>query len=95
MLNQKTQEVESVHIFLNRKKKACYGEICFFCAEISSYGMTERICKLYKKHGTPHYPLRAMQMDGSHFSLNRSLISDIEREYSEVAVIERDLEQDR
>ena len=82
----------SLYKCLNRKKKACYCEICFFCSEINSYGMTEKICKLYKKQGTPHYPLQAMQMDCPHFSLNRSLISYIEREYNDVVVIERDLE---
>lgn len=82
----------SLYKCLNRKKKACYCEICFFCSEINSYGMTEKICKLYKKQGTPHYPLRAMQMDCPHFSLNRNLISNIEREYNDVVVIERDIE---
>lgn len=77
---------------LSLKKKACYCELCFYSAEINSYGMKETICKLYKTRETPHYPINATYMDCPHFSLNRILLSNIERECKDIVVIERNYE---
>ena len=76
----------------NKKRKACFCELCFFCAEVSGFGMTETICKRYRTKGTPHYPLQTMPVDCPHFSLNRSLVANIERESTIVKVIEREFE---
>ena len=75
----------------NKKRKACYCELCYFSAEYLSYGMTETICRRFKTKGTPHYPLQTMPVDCPHFSLNRSLVSSIEKESKSFVVIEKDL----
>ncbi len=76
----------------NKKRKACFCELCFFCAESSSFGMNEKICKRYKTKGTPHYPLQIRPMNCPHFSLNRALVSIIDKGSKDVIVIERDFE---
>ncbi len=73
-----------------QKKKACYCELCFFLAEISSYWMAEKICKRYKTKGTPQYPLSTMPMECQYFSLNRALVSKIDGEYKDIKIVERD-----
>lgn len=75
-----------------RKMKACFCELCFFCVESSSFGMNETICKRYKTKGTPHYPLQTMPMDCPHFSLNRTLVSSIEKVSKDVVIIGREYE---
>ena len=89
-MNVHDAKVFSLLMCHNKKKKACFCELCFFCTESSSFGMSETICKRYKTKGTPHYPLKEMPTDCPHFALNRTLVSKIERESKNVVVIERE-----
>ena len=75
-----------------KKRKACYCELCFFLSEVNIYGLTEKICRRYKTKGTPQYPIREAPIDCEYFSLNRTLVANIEREYTDVTIIEREFE---
>ena len=75
-----------------KKRKACYCELCFFLSEVNSYGLTEKICRRYKTKGTPQYPIREAPIDCEYFSLNRTLVANIERDPTDVTVIEREFE---
>ena len=67
-----------------KKRKACYCELCFFLSEVNSYGLTEKICRRYKTKGTPQYPIREAPIDCEYFSLNRTLVANIERNPTDV-----------
>ena len=75
-----------------KKRKACYCELCFFLSEVNSCGITEKICRRYKTKGTPQYPIREAPIDCEYFSLNRTLVANIEREHTDVTIIEREFE---
>lgn len=69
-------------------RKCCFCELCFFIERIDNFGLLEVICKRYKTKGTPHYPLKEMPLNCPYFSLNKSLVSRLEKEYSDVKIIE-------
>lgn len=69
-----------------QKRSACYCEICWFLAEPSA--ILEKICKRYKTKGTPHYPLNTMPLDCPHFSINKDLVSLVQRNNGSVQIIE-------
>ena len=73
-----------------KKRKACYCELCFFLSEVNNYGLTEKICRRYKTKGTPQYPIQEAPIDCEYFSLNRTLVANIERDPTDVTVIERE-----
>ena len=75
-----------------KKRKACYCELCFFLSEVNSYGLTEKICRRYKTKGTPQFPIREAPINCAYFSLNKTLLANIEREFNNIAVIEREYE---
>ena len=76
-----------------KQRKACYCELCYFLSEVNSYGLTDKICRRYKTKGTPQYPIREAPINCAYFSLNKTLVASIERESKNVAIIERDFDQ--
>jgi hypothetical protein len=81
-------KIYALHKCFNLKLKACYCELCYFLAEYTSYGLTERICKRYKTKGTPRYPLNERPMDCEYFSMNRGLIEKVLKDYDGIKDVE-------
>lgn len=73
-------------------RKCCFCELCFFIERVDNFGLSDVICKRYKTKGTPHYPLQVMPTNCPHFSLNQSLVSRLEKEYSDIKIIEKNKE---
>ena len=72
-----------------QKRKACFCEICYFFS--NSYN--EALCKRYKTKGTPRNPLKEVPINCPYFSLNRQLANQLEQEFSNVRLIEKEYTQ--
>lgn len=76
-----------------KKRKACYCEICCFSVPTTDFSgtMKETICKRYKTKGTPHYPLKDAPIDCQFFRIDKELVNIDELNYENVKVIEKEL----
>lgn len=75
----------------NHQKVLCLCEICSYFRRPYDILNYERICIRYKTKGTPRYPLRTMPINCPFFSLDKNLVTSLEKEYSDMKFIEKDL----
>lgn len=75
-----------------RKRKACFCEICMFLRTNNKYGPARPICIRYKTKKTPQFPLDSKLPECEHFKLDKELARTIKLNYEDVHIIEKECE---
>ena len=75
----------------NKGREACYCELCLCLADLPlfEFDYNKRLCKRYKKMGTPKYPLQTKPIC-PHLVLNKELASDLEQELKQIKMVVQD-----